>query len=85
MLVVMSNTHIEGGEGGREEKRWKRRRGRGLRQWQRATRAPRERQDGAAGGRGWGWDDMSCGFKGSGLLAGCYSGVCLTDGGMRDG
>lgn len=45
MLVTMSNTHIEGGEGA--EKRRKRKRGRGLRQWQRAPRAPREKQVGA--------------------------------------
>lgn len=50
MLVVMSNTHIRGRRRGREEKKEKgrRRRGRGLRQWQRAPRAPRERQVGAA-------------------------------------
>lgn len=54
MLVTMSNTHIEGGDGA--EKRRKRKRGRGLRQWQRAPRAPREKQVGAVNDeREWGW------------------------------
>lgn len=59
----------------------RRRRGRGLRQWQRAPQAPRERQAGAANDERDEHEDgtmerMSCGFSRQRLLtAGCYSGI----------
>lgn len=69
MLVIMSNTHIEIGEGGQkgeEEVEEEEDERKGARQWQRAPQASRERQAGAANYEREGdgaMESMNCGFK----------------------